>query len=120
MLINVNEKLNKISEHWHPYIIGELNENYVKLSKLKGEFVWHKHDNEDELFYIVQGNLIMDFRDRTVTVKQGELLIIPKGVEHRPRTENNEEVTVMLVEPKTTLHTGDVVTEKTVKNLEWI
>jgi len=120
MKVNLQEKANKIPEHWHPYIIGELNENYVKLAKLKGEFVWHKHLDEDELFYILSGNLIMDFRDKTITTSPGELLIIPKGVEHRPRTENEQEVVVMLVEPKSTLHTGDVVTDKTVTDLEWI
>jgi len=120
MTINLNDKSELIKEYWHPCIVGELNENYVKLARLKGEFVWHKHDDEDELFFIVQGNLIMDFRDKTITAKQGEVLIIPKGVEHRPRTEANMETVVMLVEPKSTLHTGDVVTERTVTELEWI
>jgi|SRR5688500_5382334 mannose-6-phosphate isomerase-like protein (cupin superfamily) len=117
--INLDEKYEKVPEYWHPYIVGELNENHVKLAKLKGEFVWHKHDGEDELFVVLSGTLIMDFRERTVEVKAGEILIVPKGVEHRPRT-NGEEVRVMLVEPKVTHHTGGVKSDLTVENLEWI
>lgn len=120
MKINLEEKFSAIAEHWHPYIIGELNENHIKLAKLKGEFVWHSHPEEDELFVVVSGTLMMDFRDKTVTVKQGEILIVPKGVEHRPWTNPDEEVRVMLVEPKSTRHTGDLITEKTVQNLEWV
>jgi len=120
MVINLNEKSGKIQEYWHPYIVGELNENYVKLARLKGDFIWHKHDEEDEMFFIVKGALLMEFQDKTVTVNQGEVLIIPKGVEHKPSTINNDEVIVMLIEPKSTLHTGDVVTEQTVTKLEWI
>jgi mannose-6-phosphate isomerase-like protein (cupin superfamily) len=117
--VNLNNKFSKIAEHWHPYIVGELNDNYVKLAKVKGEFVWHKHDHEDELFVITKGTLFIDFRDKTVAIKTGEILIVPKGVEHRPYT-NGEEVFVMLIEPKVTKHTGDVITEKTVEHLEWI
>ena len=117
--INVMEKFDVIKEHWHPYIIGELNDNYVKLAKLKGEFVWHKHDDEDEMFIVFQGTLIMDFRDRTVEVKPGEILIVPKGIEHCPRS-NGEEVLNMLIEPKATRHTGDTISEKTVTEQEWI
>jgi mannose-6-phosphate isomerase-like protein (cupin superfamily) len=117
--INLEEKYQKFSDVWHPYIVGELNENYVKLARLKGEFVWHKHDDEDELFVVLSGTLIMDFRDRTLVTKAGEILIVPKGVEHRPRT-NGEEVRVMLIEPKGTKHTGDVKSEMTVEKLEWI
>jgi mannose-6-phosphate isomerase-like protein (cupin superfamily) len=117
--INISEKFSKFSEHWHPYIVGELNENFIKLAKVKGEFVWHKHDHEDELFIVQKGTLIVDFRDKTVEVKPGEILTVPKGVEHRPRT-NGEEVLMMLIEPKETKHTGELVTEKTVTNLEWI
>jgi mannose-6-phosphate isomerase-like protein (cupin superfamily) len=120
MKINLEEKFSAFAEHWHPYIIGELNNNHVKLAKLKGEFVWHKHDNEDELFVVLAGTLMMDFRDKTVSVKPGEILIVPKGVEHRPWTNNNEEVKLMLVEPQSTKHTGDLVTEKTVERQEWI
>jgi len=117
--VNLREKFSKIMDHWHPYIVGELNDNYIKLAKVKGEFVWHKHDDEDELFIIQQGTLFMDFEDKTVSVKAGEILTVPKGVMHRPRT-NGEEVFVMLIEPKVTKHTGELVTERTVEQLEWI
>jgi mannose-6-phosphate isomerase-like protein (cupin superfamily) len=117
--VNLNEKFSKIAEHWHPYIVGELNDNYIKLAKLKDDFVWHKHDHEDELFVVTKGTLFMEFRDKTVEIKEGEILTVPKGVEHRPHT-NGEEVFVMLIEPKATKHTGDLVTERTVEQLEWI
>lgn len=117
--INILEKFDAIKEHWHPYIIAELNDNYIKLAKLKNEFVWHKHDDEDEMFIVYKGTLIMDFRDRTVEVKPGEILVVPKGVEHRPRS-NGEEVLNMLIEPKATKHTGNTVSDKTVTALEWI
>lgn len=116
----LEDKFSKFSEHWHPYIIGELNDNYVKVAKLKGELMWHKHDAEDELFVVLTGTLMMDFRDKeTIATKPGEILIVPKGVEHRPWT-NNEEVKIMLIEPKTTKHTGDVISSQTVQNQEWI
>jgi mannose-6-phosphate isomerase-like protein (cupin superfamily) len=119
MQINLEQKFSKFSEHWHPYIIGELNDNHVKVAKLKGEFVWHKHDHEDELFIVLEGTLMMDFRDKkTVATTAGEILIVPKGVEHRPWTK--EEVKIMLIEPMSTKHTGDVVVEQTVTDLEWI
>jgi len=112
----LESKFAKFSEHWHPYIIGELNENYVKIARLKDEFVCH----EDELFIVLIGTLMMDFRDKkTVITKAGEILIVPKGVEHRPWT-NDEEVKIILVEPKNTKHTGDVKVEQTVEKLEWI
>ncbi len=117
--INLSQKFSMINERWHPYIVSELNGNYVKLAKVQGEFVWHKHDDEDELFVVQRGTLIMDFRDKTIEVKAGEILTVPKGVEHRPRT-NGEEVYLMLIEPKETKHTGELVTEKTVTELEWI
>ena len=117
--INLKEKYSKFSEHWHPYIVAELNTNYVKLAKLKGEFVWHKHDHEDELFIVVEGTLRMDFRHKpTAMIGPGEILVVPKGVEHRPWTKG--EVKIMLVEPKSTLHTGTTIVEQTVTNLEWI
>lgn len=117
--VTLAEKFSKINEHWHPYIIGELNDNFIKLAKVKGEFVWHKHDDEDELFIVQRGTLFIDFRDKTVAVKAGEILTVPKGVEHRPHT-NGEEVHLMLIEPKQTKHTGELKTEKTVEKLEWI
>jgi mannose-6-phosphate isomerase-like protein (cupin superfamily) len=91
MNINLEDKFNKFSEHWHPYIIGELNDSHVKLAKLKGDLVWHSHEHEDELFIVLSGTLMMDFRDKTVATKPGEILIVPKKVEHRPWT-NGEEV----------------------------
>jgi mannose-6-phosphate isomerase-like protein (cupin superfamily) len=117
--INIMEKFSGINKIYHPYIIGEFNNNYIKLAKLKDEFVWHKHDEEDELFIVFKGTLIMDFEDKTVNVLPGEILIVPKGVLHRPRS-NGEEVLSMLIEPMETKHTGDTVSEMTVTNLEWI
>ena len=118
--INIMDKFSLFNEEWTPKIIGELNDQYVKLCKLKDDFVWHSHENEDELFMVFKGTLLMEFRDgRTVKIKQGEILIVPKGVEHRPHT-NGEVVFNLLFEPKTTLHTGDVETEMTVKELDWI
>ncbi len=118
--VNIHEKFNLFSENWTPKIIGELNGQQVKLAKLKDEFVWHSHENEDELFLVFKGTLIMEFRDRTETVREGEMIIVSKGVEHFPRTENGEEVWVMLVEPAETKHTGEVEHEKTVHDQEWI
>ena len=118
--INISEKFSKFEKQWTPYIIGELNNQYVKLCKLKDDFVWHKHDNEDELFMVFKGTLLMDFRDgRTVEVGEGEILIVPKGVEHRPRT-NGKIVYNLLFEPKSTAHTGDTEIELTVNNQNWI
>ena len=118
--INIINKFSLFNEEWTPKIIGELNGQYVKICKLKDDFVWHSHKNEDELFMVFKGTLLIDFRGgRTVKVKEGEILIIPKGVEHRPHT-NGEIVFNLLFEPKTTLHTGDVKTEMTVDELDWI
>lgn len=108
----------RFTDHWHPRIVAELNDQYVKLVKVNGEFVWHHHDVEDELFYVVRAELRMKFRDHDVTVKQGEMIVVPKGVEHKPAAE--EEVHLMLIEPKSKLNTGNVDNERTVKNLEWI
>ena len=119
MHVNLEQKFNKFSEHWHPYIIGELNENHIKIVKVKGELIWHKHDHEDELFIVLEGTLMMDFRDKTIATKPGEILVVPKGVEHKPWT-RNEEVKIMLVEPKTTKHTGDLIVKQTVTDQEWI
>lgn len=116
--INVYEKLNLFNEHWSPKILGEVNESYIKVAKLMGEFLWHSHENEDEMFYVLKGQLIMKFRDKDVILNEGEFLIIPKGVEHMPVAD--EEVHVMLIEAKTTLNTGDVRNERTVETLERI
>ena len=118
--INLMNKFSLFDEKWTPKIIGELNNQYVKLCKLEGEFVWHSHENEDELFMVFKGKLLMDFRDgRTVEVNEGEILIVPKGVEHKPYT-NGDVVFNLLFEPKTTKHTGDVNSTLTVKKLDWI
>ena len=113
--VNIHQKLSLFSDHWSPHIVGELNSQHVKLVKFKGEFVWHKHDNEDELFYVVQGSFSMEFRDKTIIVNENEFLIVPKGVEHRPVA--SEEVSVMLFEPATTLNTGDAISNLTKKEL---
>ena len=118
--INLMNKFSLFDEKWTPKIIGELNNQYVKLCKLEGEFIWHSHENEDELFMVFKGKLLMDFRDgRTVEVNEGEILIVPKGVEHKPYT-NGDVVFNLLFEPKTTKHTGDVNSTLTVKKLNWI
>jgi len=118
--INIMNKFSLFNEEWTPKIIGELNNQYVKLCKLKDDFVWHSHENEDELFMVFKGILLMEFRDgRIVEIKEGEILIVPKGVEHRPHT-NGDIVFNLLFEPKSTLHTGDVHSELTVKDLDWI
>jgi len=118
--INLMDKFSLFTKQWTPQIIGELNGQYVKICKLKDDFVWHAHENEDELFMVLKGTLLMDFRDgRTVKIKEGEILIVPKGVEHRPHT-NGEIVFNLLFEPKSTKHTGGVVTPLEVKKLNWI
>jgi mannose-6-phosphate isomerase-like protein (cupin superfamily) len=109
--VNLEEKLSLFSDHWSPKIVGELNGQHVKLVKLKGEFVWHKHDNEDELFFVLKGSLKMEYRDKIVVVNENEFLIVQKGVEHRPVAD--EEVCIMLFEPATTLNTGDTESELT-------
>lgn len=112
------EKFNLFTEHWSPKIVAELNDSYIKLAKLKGEFVWHHHDEEEELFFVVKGTLLIKFRDKEVLLNEGECIVIPKGVEHLPVAD--EEVHVMLIEPKTTLNTGNVVNERTVEILNKI
>ncbi len=116
--VNVLEKFSLVKDYWSPKIVGELNDSYVKIVKLKGEFIWHRHEQEDELFLVVQGTLRMRLRDRDVLVRQGEFLIVPRGVEHLPIAE--EEVHVLLFEPKSTLNTGNVRNERTVAELERI
>ena len=104
--VNVAEKLSLFSDHFNPRIAGELNGQQVKLVKFQGEFVWHHHDNEDELFYVVKGSFDMHLRDKIITINEGEFLIMPKGVEHKPVAK--EEVEIMLFEPATTLNTGNI------------
>ena len=116
--INLAQKLSLFKEQWKPKIVGELNGQLIKLVKFKGPFVWHHHDNEDEMFYVVKGSFDMEFREKTVTINEGEFIIVPKGVEHRPNAK--EEAEVMLFEPATTLNTGNVENEITQRNLEKI
>ena len=116
----VNEKFNLFSEHWTPHIVGELNGQYVKLAKLKDHFVWHSHDDEDEMFLVFKGTLVMEFRDKIVEINPGEFIIVPKKTEHNPQSKNGEEVWIMLLEPKDILHTGNVEHTLTKKSLEWI
>jgi mannose-6-phosphate isomerase-like protein (cupin superfamily) len=116
--VNLSEKLSRFHEYWKPKIVGEVNDSYVKLVKLEGEFVWHHHDAEDELFLVIEGRLRMRFRDGDVVLGPGELIIVPHGVEHLPVAE--VETHVLLFEPKSTLNTGDVVNERTVPVLERI
>jgi mannose-6-phosphate isomerase-like protein (cupin superfamily) len=114
--VNLAQKFSLFSEHWSPKIVGELNGQQVKLAKLQGEFMWHHHQEEDELFYVVKGVLKILLRDTTVEIKEGEFFIVPRGVEHLPVAD--EEVWVMLFEPASTLNTGNAVNEKTKKELE--
>lgn len=115
--VNLAAKFAQFSDYWSPRIVGELNDSYVKLAKLKGEFIWHHHDNEDELFFVVKGRLLMQLRDRDVWIEEGEFFIVPRGVEHRPVAE--EEVHLMLLEPKTTVNTGNITNERTKEN-QWL
>ena len=108
--INLKNKYELVDAYWHPHQIGIVDNMQVLLAKLKGEFVWHSHDNEDELFQVIKGTLLMQFRDHTEVVNEGEIIIVPKGVEHCPKTKNNEEVQVLLFEKLTTNHTGKVET----------
>ena len=114
----IAEKLKLFSEYWSPKIVGELNGQHVKLAKFQGEFVWHKHDNEDEMFLVIEGVLKMEFRDKTIEINKNEFLIVPKGTEHRPVAD--KEVSVMLFEPQSTLNTGDTENQFTKHMLETI
>ncbi len=116
--INLTEKFDLFSEHWTPKIVAELNGQHVKIAKLLGEFEWHQHENEDELFWIVKGNLLVHFRDKTVELSPGEILIIPKGVEHKP--EAPEEVHLVMFEPVGTVNTGESESDRTVAQPERI
>ena len=115
--VNIGDKFHLFQEHWQPKIVGELNDFYVMLVKLEGEFVWHHHEQEDEMFFVVKGELLMRLREKEIMVKEGEFIIIPKGVEHLPVA--NDEVHILLVEPKSTLNTGNVQNERTAK-ARWI
>jgi len=114
--INLAQKFSQIHEYWKPYIAGELNGQLVKLDKLKGEFVWHHHENEDEMFLVVKGRFRIEFRDKTVQLEEGEFIVVPRRVEHKPVAE--EECWILLFEPASTLNTGNVINERTVRELE--
>ncbi len=116
--VSLAEKFNLFQDYWSPKIAGEINDSYVKLAKLKGEFVWHHHENEDELFLVVKGSLLIRLGDRDVWLNEGEFFIVPKGIEHLPVAP--EEVHVLLLEPKSTLNTGNTRGEMTVEQLERI
>ena len=115
--INIPHKFSLFTEYWKPKIVGELNDSYVKLVKLKGEFLWHSHEKEDELFLVVKGKLLIKLRDKDIHLEEGEFLIVPKGVEHMPVAE--EEVHALLLEPKTTINTGNIRNDRTV-DAQWI
>jgi mannose-6-phosphate isomerase-like protein (cupin superfamily) len=116
--VNLKEKFSLFKEFWTPKIAGELNGQYIKLAKIQGEFVWHKHDDEDEFFLVVHGTLTIKLRDRDIHLDPGEFLIVPRGIEHKPVSEN--EAHVLVFEPKETKHTGDVESKITVKKFDWI
>ena len=110
--VSLKEKFGQFQEHWSPKVIGEINDSYVKAVKLKGEFVWHHHDEEDEMFLVVKGSLVIKLRDRDIRLEEGEFVVIPRGVEHLPVAD--EEAHVLLLEPKSTLNTGNVTNDRTV------
>jgi mannose-6-phosphate isomerase-like protein (cupin superfamily) len=114
--VSIKEKLDLFTDYWNPRIVGELNGQFIKLAKLKGEFIWHKHELEDELFLVISGNLTMELRDKIILLKEGDFLIVPRGTEHRPVAP--EEVQLMLFEPVGTLNTGNLVNERTKAELE--
>lgn len=116
--VNLSQKFKLFDQYWTPKIVGELNAQYIKLVKVRGEFVWHKHDNEDELFLVVKGSLTIKLRDRDIELNEGEFYIVPKGIDHKPFAE--KEAHILVFEPKSTQHTGDVKSELTVEKLEWI
>lgn len=116
--VNLDQKFSLFQDYWSPKIVGEVNDSHIKLVKFQGEFVWHHHDNEDELFFVVKGRFRMELKDKHVWIEEGEFFIVPRGVEHRPVAE--QEVHVMLIEPKSTLNTGNIQNERTVPDLQRI
>ena len=116
--VNIAEKMSLFHEYWSPKILGELNDSYIKAAKLKGEFIWHSHEHEDEMFFVVKGRLVIRLQENDVVLTEGEFIIIPRGLEHMPIAD--EEVEILMIEAKTTLNTGDVRNERTVDSLEWI
>jgi mannose-6-phosphate isomerase-like protein (cupin superfamily) len=118
-IIDIAGKFDKIDREWTPFIVSEVNGQYIKIAKLMGDFIWHQHAEEDELFYVFQGELILEMRDSTVRLSAGQMYLVKKGVEHKPRT-GPDGAQVILFEPKSTLHTGDVASDRTVSKLNWI
>lgn len=116
--VNLNEKLSKFSEHWRPKVVAEMNDYQFKLAKFQGEFVWHSHAETDEVFIVIDGEMVLEFRDGSVRVRAGEMIVVPKGVEHRPSAK--DECKVMLVEPTGTRNTGDAVSELTAEDNVWV
>lgn len=116
--INLTEVFTRFSDHWCPKIVAELNGQHVKVAKIQGAFVWHKHENEDELFWVAKGSLRIEFRGHEVHLKEGEMVVVPRGVEHRPVAD--DEVHLVLFEPISTVNTGDTSDERTVRDCEWI
>ena len=116
--VNLQERLSRIPDHWNPRIVGELNGQHVKLAKLLGEFAWHRHEQEDELFLVLDGTLRMELRNTAIDIGPGEFFIVPRGVEHRPVAAL--EVQVLLFEPAGTLNTGDAIDRRTVEEPEWL
>lgn len=114
--VNLANKLSSFEEYWSPKVVGELNNQMVKIAKIKGEFVMHHHDHEDELFYVIDGQLFIELEDKTLELNSGEFVIIPKGIAHKPYAP--EEVSILLFEPATTLNTGNVENQMTVSELE--
>ena len=116
--VNIAQKLSLFNDFWQPRIVGEMNESHVKLVKVQGAFIWHHHDDEDELFWVLKGRLNMQFRDQNIWLEEGEFLIVPRGVEHRPVAP--EEVHLLLLEPKSTLNTGNVTEDEKTAVAQWI
>ena len=116
--INISEKLKKFKDHWSPKVIAEMNDYQFKLAKISGEFIWHHHESTDEVFYVVEGSMIIEFRDGLVELSQGEMYVVPKGVEHKPYAE--KECHIMLIEPKGVINTGEIKNELTAINDNWI
>ncbi len=116
--ININNKLKKFSDYWSPKVIAEMNDYQFKLAKISGEFIWHHHESTDEVFFIIKGNMIIEFRDRLVELTKGEMYVVPKGVEHKPYAE--KECHIMLIEPRGIVNTGQITNERTAVNDNWI
>jgi mannose-6-phosphate isomerase-like protein (cupin superfamily) len=114
--VNLSEKFNLINEHWSPKLLGELNNQAVKIAKLKGEFIWHHHENEDEMFFVIEGSMTIKLKDKDIVLNKNEFFIIPKGVEHKPVAKN--EVLVMMFEPMSTINTGNIESDITIKDIK--